>query len=146
MNSEHDRSSSKQDFNNRFHDSNRSKTTINTDKTSSSNYQGHHMHQYKKLQNYEDSMKFKRNIINEVIQLIKEKDHNSLAYIARTCGIPPQLRHLVWPIMLKYHPFVISPNIMTNTLEFNIHHDEINNKDEHDSPNDRKKVKHLNPL
>lgn len=139
MNSEHDRSSSKQDFNNRFHDSNRSKTTINTDKTSSSNYQGHHMHQYKKLQNYEDSMKFKRNIINEVIQLIKEKDHNSLAYIARTCGIPPQLRHLVWPIMLKYHPFVISPNIMTNTLEFNIHHDEINNKDEHDSPNDRKK-------
>lgn len=93
-----------------------------------SNYQSHHIHQYQKLQNYEDSMKFKHQLINEIVELVKENDHNSLAYLARTCGIPPQLRHLVWPILLKYHPFVLCPNIMTNTLQFSINHEQL--KDE----------------
>lgn len=119
--------------------SSKSSVISNVDSQSTSNYQAHHMHQYKKLQNYDDSMKFKKSIINEVIQLIKENDHNSLAYIARTCGIPPQLRHLAWPILLKYHPFVLSPNIMTNTLEFNILHDEPKSNDDPEGSTDRKK-------
>lgn len=93
-----------------------------------SNYQSHHLHQYQKHQNYEDSMKFKQTLMKEVVELVKENDHNALAYLARTSGIPPQLRHLVWPILLKYHPFVICPNIMTNTLHFNIKHEQL--KDE----------------
>lgn len=130
---------SKNDGNNKSNKNVKSLVTGNMDNQSISNYQAHHMHQYKKLQNYDDSMKFKKNIINEVIQLIKENDHNSLAYIARTCGIPPQLRHIVWPILLKYHPFVLSPNIMTNTLDFNIHHDDLESNDDHEVSHDRKK-------
>ncbi|CCD26203.1 Oca5p NDAI_0H00290 [Naumovozyma dairenensis CBS 421] len=57
-----------------------------------------------------------RNLINLVIDLINNNDHVALAYIARNDGIPPQLRHLVWPILLKYHPMSISPNIDPNTV------------------------------
>ncbi|AET40596.1 Oca5p Ecym_6214 [Eremothecium cymbalariae DBVPG len=57
-----------------------------------------------------------RELISKVIQLVEQNDHGSLALIARNCGIPPQLRHLVWPMLLKYHPFVISPSILSNTL------------------------------
>ncbi|XBW38295.1 hypothetical protein QEN19_003884 [Hanseniaspora menglaensis] len=99
----------------------------------SANYQSHHIHQYQKIQNYEDSMKFKLQITKEVAQLVREKDHNSLAYLARTCGIPPQLRHVVWPILLKYHPFVLCPNILTNTLQFSINENKL--KDEHEKVN-----------
>ncbi|AGO13334.1 AaceriAFR192Wp [[Ashbya] aceris (nom. inval.)] len=59
-----------------------------------------------------------RELVNKVIQLLQQNDHDSLALIARNCGIPPQLRHLVWPLLLKYHPFVISPSILSNTLIF----------------------------
>ncbi|SCV00912.1 LANO_0F09186g1_1 [Lachancea nothofagi CBS 11611] len=59
---------------------------------------------------------WQRELISKVVELIKAEDHDSLALVARTTGIPPQLRKNVWPILLKYHPMVISPNIMSNTL------------------------------
>ncbi|SCU93430.1 LADA_0G03048g1_1 [Lachancea dasiensis] len=59
---------------------------------------------------------WQRELISKVVDLINAGDHDSLALIARTTGIPPQLRKNVWPILLKYHPMVISPNMMSNTL------------------------------
>ncbi|CCH62011.1 hypothetical protein TBLA_0G00620 [Henningerozyma blattae CBS 6284] len=57
-----------------------------------------------------------RELLDLVVDLINVNDHNTLAYLARTTGIPPQLRHIVWPILLKYHPMCISPNVIPNTL------------------------------
>lgn len=57
-----------------------------------------------------------RELVALIIKLLGENDHDSLALISRNAGIPPQLRHAVWPILLKYHPMVISPNILSNTL------------------------------
>lgn len=61
---------------------------------------------------------YDRQLIDFVIELIKINDHDTLAYIARTSGIPPQLRHYVWPILLKYHPMCISPNILSNIVSW----------------------------
>ena len=57
-----------------------------------------------------------RQLVAKVVELVQKNDHGALALVARTTGIPPQLRHVVWPVLLKYHPMVISPGIMTNTL------------------------------
>lgn len=57
-----------------------------------------------------------RQIIEIVIDLINDNDHDTLAFLARTTGIPPQLRHVVWPILLKYNPMCISPNIVSNVI------------------------------
>ncbi|CAI4039351.1 hypothetical protein SMKI_08G0140 [Saccharomyces mikatae IFO 1815] len=59
-----------------------------------------------------------KNLIETTIHLVECNDHDSLAFLARTYGIPPQLRHLVWPILLKYHPMCISPNIISNTISW----------------------------
>lgn len=67
----------------------------------------HHLKNLKQQQ-------YDRNLIDFVIELIKINDHDTLAYIARTSGIPPQLRHKVWPTLLKYHPMCIAPNILSN--------------------------------
>ncbi|KAL3231730.1 Oxidant-induced cell-cycle arrest protein 5 [Nakaseomyces bracarensis] len=73
---------------------------------------GKHSHHLKYVkQQYRD-----RKLVQVIVQLIEVNDHDSLAYIARTAGIPPQLRFVVWPILLKYHPMCISPNIMSNTV------------------------------
>ncbi|CAI4064348.1 hypothetical protein SUVZ_08G0180 [Saccharomyces uvarum] len=59
-----------------------------------------------------------KNLIETTIHLVNCNDHDSLAFLARTYGIPPQLRHVVWPILLKYHPMCISPNITSNTISW----------------------------
>lgn len=61
-----------------------------------------------------------RKLVETVIDLVNCNDHNSLAFIARNVGIPPQLRHAVWPILLKYHPMCISPNILSNVFAWDI--------------------------
>ncbi|KAG0659433.1 Protein required for Brome mosaic virus replication [Maudiozyma exigua] len=61
---------------------------------------------------------YDRQLIDFVIELIKINDHDTLAYVARTSGIPPQLRHYVWPILLKYHPMCIPPNILSNIVSW----------------------------
>lgn len=71
---------------------------------------GHHHVKYVKQQ-----QRFRR-LVSEMVQLIEENDHDSLAFLARNCGVPPQLRHVVWPILLKYHPMCISPNITSNVV------------------------------
>lgn len=63
-----------------------------------------------------------RQLIDSVIELIERNDHDSLAFIARRCGVPPQLRHVVWPILLKYHPLCISPNTISNTVVWDAKH------------------------
>lgn len=57
-----------------------------------------------------------RRLVAEMVELVEENDHDSLAFLARNCGVPPQLRHVVWPILLKYHPMCISPNIVSNVV------------------------------
>ncbi|CAI5758293.1 unnamed protein product [Candida verbasci] len=51
----------------------------------------------------------------EIFNLCKEylstKNHHGLSLISRQKGIPPFLRFKVWPILLKYHPFVLNPFI-----------------------------------
>ena len=71
----------------------------------------HHLKNLK--QQYND-----RKLIHLIIDLIKFNDHDTLAFISRTYGIPPQLRHVVWPILLKYHPMCISPNIVSNSINW----------------------------
>lgn len=71
----------------------------------------HHLKNLK--QQYND-----RKLIHLIIDLVRFNDHDTLAFIARTFGIPPQLRHLVWPILLKYHPMCISPNIVSNLVSW----------------------------
>ena len=61
---------------------------------------------------------YNRNLIDYVIELLRINDHDTLAYIARTAGIPPQLRHAVWPVLLKYHPMCIAPNILSNVVSW----------------------------
>ncbi|CAL9735614.1 oxidant-induced cell-cycle arrest protein 5 [Monosporozyma servazzii] len=82
-------------------------TTNNNSNSNISN--SHHLKNLK--QQYND-----RKLIHLIINLIKCNDHDTLAFIARTYGIPPQLRHIVWPILLKYHPMCISPNIISNIV------------------------------
>jgi len=55
-----------------------------------------------------------KNTIALCNQYIKENNHLGLALIARQKGIPPLLRHKVWPILLKYHPNVINPYLSAN--------------------------------
>lgn len=69
-------------------------------------------HYYKHLKQRERS----RQLVDSCVELLARGDHDALAYLARTLGIPPQLRHQVWPLLLKYHPMCISPNIMSNTV------------------------------
>lgn len=45
---------------------------------------------------------------------LNSNNHLGLALVARQCGIPPVLRHKVWPLLLKYHPYVMSPYISAN--------------------------------
>lgn len=55
----------------------------------------------------------------ELFNLCKEfldsKNHHGLALLARQKGIPPFLRFKVWPILLKYHPYVLNPSIQPDS-------------------------------
>ena len=92
-----------------------------------------HHHHHQRLKHYQNSVEFKKELVEHCLDLIEQNDHNSLAYLARTCGIPPNLRFIVWPMLLKYHPLVIAPNIMSNTLQFNINYDESNSANSNNS-------------
>lgn len=79
---------------------------------------------------------WQKDLVAKVVELIKVGDHDALALVARTAGIPPQLRKHVWPVLLKFHPMVVSPNIMSNTLVWDSqhqkwhYHPEIRSEDE----------------
>lgn len=102
--------SRKPNFKHTFNHDRKQSTTTNNNSSSNSNISNsHHLKNLK--QQYND-----RKLIHLIINLIKFNDHDTLAFIARTYGIPPQLRHIVWPILLKYHPMCISPNILSNLV------------------------------
>ncbi|CAH6719120.1 oxidant-induced cell-cycle arrest protein 5 [[Candida] jaroonii] len=50
-------------------------------------------------------------------KFIRDKNHHGLALIARQKGLPPFLRYKIWPILLKYHPYVINPSIQPDVLK-----------------------------
>ena len=42
-------------------------------------------------------------------EFLRDKNITGLAMLARQAGLPPHLRCKIWPILLKYHPFVQHP-------------------------------------
>lgn len=75
----------------------------------------HHFKQLKRIDRC-------RELVETCVELMSKGDHDALAFLARTLGIPPQLRHKVWPLLLKYHPMCISPNILSNTVVWDSEH------------------------
>lgn len=82
-----------------------------------------------------------RQLTQVTVELINANDHDSLAFLARNTGVPPQLRYLVWPILLKYHPMCISPNILSNTVTWDRGSDtyQLNKTDENKTNDKREK-------
>ncbi|KAI5969891.1 OCA5 [Candida margitis] len=60
---------------------------------------------------HKPSFNYDLEIFNLCKEYLRTKNHHGLALIARQKGIPPFLRFKVWPILLKYHPFVLEPFI-----------------------------------
>lgn len=54
-------------------------------------------------------------VFNLCERYLKEKNHHGLALIARQKGLPPFLRFKIWPILLKYHPYVLKPSIQPDS-------------------------------
>ncbi|CUM66952.1 uncharacterized protein PRCAT00004638001 [Priceomyces carsonii] len=50
---------------------------------------------------------------------LENKNHHGLALISRQKGLPPFLRFRIWPILLKYHPFVINPFLQPDSDAIN---------------------------
>lgn len=44
-------------------------------------------------------------------EMLQSQNITGLAMIARQVGLPPHLRCQIWPILLKYHPFVQNPYV-----------------------------------
>lgn len=63
-------------------------------------------------------------------QFLKSRNVTGLAMLARQSGLPPHLRYKIWPVLLKYHPFVQNPYI-----EIDINEDEDAEGDD-DNDND----------
>lgn len=60
---------------------------------------------------------------------LEEKNHHGLALIARQKGLPPFLRFKIWPILLKYHPYVVKPSIQPdNDTKTEVNEEEIAGK------------------
>lgn len=54
-------------------------------------------------------------VFNQCKHYLETKNQYGLALIARQKGIPPFLRFKVWPILLRYHPYVMNPFIQPTT-------------------------------
>ncbi|KAI3405693.2 OCA5 [Candida oxycetoniae] len=60
---------------------------------------------------YKPSFNYDLELFNLCKQYLNTKNHHGLALVARQKGVPPFLRFKIWPILLKYHPFVLDPFI-----------------------------------
>ncbi|KAG7860815.1 hypothetical protein KL939_001382 [Ogataea angusta] len=53
--------------------------------------------------------------VPELMELCEEflltTNVTGLSMIARQRGLPPSLRHRIWPVLLKYHPYVLNPYV-----------------------------------
>lgn len=65
------------------------------------------------------SFNYDLEIFNLCKQYLNNKNHHGLALIARQKGIPPFLRFKAWPVLLKYHPFVLDPFIQPDNEVIN---------------------------
>ncbi|GME71356.1 unnamed protein product [Ambrosiozyma monospora] len=106
---------------------------VNT-KTSPNLNKPHHNHKSKRFKG--------KPIITEVpellelcTQFIASKNVTGLAMIARQRGLPPALRYKIWPILLKYHPFVQSPFIEPDEED-----EDDDQDDEEEDENGHKKI------
>lgn len=54
-------------------------------------------------------------VFNQCRTYLHDRNHHGLALIARQKGLPPFLRFKVWPILLKWHPFVLNPFIQPDS-------------------------------
>lgn len=57
------------------------------------------------------SFHYDLDLFNNCKTFLDTKNHHGLALMARQRGIPPFLRFKIWPILLKYHPYVLNPFI-----------------------------------
>lgn len=57
------------------------------------------------------SFNYDLDLFNLTKKYLDTKNRHGLALIARQRGIPPFLRFKIWPLLLKYHPFVLNPFI-----------------------------------
>lgn len=51
------------------------------------------------------------------IAYLNEKNHHGLALLSRQKGVPPFLRFKIWPVLLKYHPFVLNPFLQPDNID-----------------------------
>ncbi|KAI5961628.1 OCA5 [Candida pseudojiufengensis] len=71
----------------------------------------HNQDQQIPLEDHKPSFNYDLEIFNLCKEYLSSKNHHGLALVARQKGIPPFLRFKIWPILLKYHPFVLNPFI-----------------------------------
>jgi hypothetical protein len=69
-------------------------------------------------------------------QFLKTQNITGLAMIARQSGLPPHLRCKIWPILLKYHPFVQDPYIEIDIDDDNEEDEEYDDADEDEDEDD----------
>ncbi|KAK6459742.1 uncharacterized protein RJT20DRAFT_144067 [Scheffersomyces xylosifermentans] len=75
-------------------------------------------------------------------QYLEAKNHHGLALIARQKGVPPFLRFKVWPILLKYHPYVLNPFIQPD----NDIHEKEDDHENNDKNNDNEHINENNSI
>ncbi|ODV69088.1 RabGAP/TBC, partial [Hyphopichia burtonii NRRL Y-1933] len=61
--------------------------------------------------NQKPSFSYDLDVFNQCKTYLNDKNHHGLALISRQKGTPPFLRFKIWPILLKFHPFVLNPFI-----------------------------------
>lgn len=56
-------------------------------------------------------------LVELCLEFLRCRNVSGLALVARQVGLPPHLRCKIWPILLKYHPFVLNPYLEINEDE-----------------------------
>lgn len=79
------------------------------------------------------SFNYDLDLFNHCKEFLDTKNHHGLALIARQKGIPPFLRFKIWPILLKYHPYVVNPFIQPDRVIINSDKDDSKEKSQANS-------------
>ncbi|ODQ63341.1 hypothetical protein NADFUDRAFT_48213 [Nadsonia fulvescens var. elongata DSM 6958] len=83
--------------------------------SSFSNNQNSHSTQHRFRHHHKPKISDSPQLVNLCMKFIQEENTAGLAKIARSRGLPPDLRQYAWPLLLASHPFVLNPSI---DLEF----------------------------
>lgn len=65
-------------------------------------------------------------------QFLKSQNITGLSMIARQAGLPPHLRHKIWPLLLKSHPFVQNPYVEIDLDDYEERKAEPDGDENHD--------------